>query len=45
MHEDPDGKPLLDRIAFGNGIGPATDAEYDDIRALKITISDHLLKK
>lgn len=44
MHEDPEGKPLLDRIAFVNGIGAATDAEYDDIRALKITISDHLLK-
>lgn len=45
MHEDPEGKLLLDRIAFTNGIGPATDAEYNDIRALKITISDHLLKK
>lgn len=45
MQDDPEGKPLLNRIAFANGIGPATDAEYNDIRALKITISDHLLKK
>ena len=44
MDQDPQGKQLLERIAF-KGIAPATDAEYDDIRALKLTISDHLLKR
>ena len=43
MNRDPAAKPLLDRLAF-LGIVPADDAEYDDIRALKLTVSDHLLE-
>ncbi len=44
MNQDPQGKLLLDRIAFLKGISAANDAEYNDTRALKITISDHLIK-
>lgn len=43
MNSDPAAKPLLDRLAFV-GIVPAQDAEYNDIRALKLTVSDHLLR-
>lgn len=44
MDHDPEGKALLARIAF-SGITGARDAEYDDLRALGLTISDHLLRK
>lgn len=43
MNSDPAARPLLDRLAFV-GIVPAHDAEYNDIRALKLTVSDHLLQ-
>lgn len=43
MNSDPAAKPLLDRLAFV-GIVPAQDAEYNDIRALKLTVSEHLLR-
>lgn len=43
MNTDPAAKPLLDRLAFV-GIVPAEDVEYNDIRALNITVSEHLLK-
>lgn len=44
MDQDPRGKLLLGKIAFSNGISAAHDAEYNDTRALKITILDHLIK-
>lgn len=44
MNQDPQGKVLLDRIAFSKGIGAANDAEYNDIRALTIIISDPAIK-
>lgn len=44
MDQDPQGKLLLDRIAFLKGISAVNDAEYNDTRALKITGSDHLIK-
>lgn len=43
MSGDPSAKLLLDRVAIA-GFAAATDAEYDDIRALKVTGSEHLLK-
>lgn len=43
MNADPAAKPLLDRLAFV-GIVPAEDGEYNDIRALNITVSEHLLE-
>lgn len=43
MHNDAVANPLLDRIAF-TGIAAAEDAEYNDIRALKLTALEHLLK-
>jgi phosphonate transport system substrate-binding protein len=43
MDQDMEGKKLLDGIAF-NGLTTAQDKDYDDMRALGITVSDHLLK-
>lgn len=37
MHRDVEGRVLLDRIAI-HGIEPAADAEYDDIRKLKLAL-------
>ena len=44
MDQDPQGKLLLDKIAFFKGISAAHDADYSDTRALKITISEQLIK-
>ena len=43
MDREDTGRALLKRIAF-KGIVPAKDADYDDMRALGVTISEHLLK-
>lgn len=43
MDGDDSGRALLKRIAF-KGIMPAKDADYDDLRVLGVTISEHLLK-
>lgn len=42
MDQDPAGRALLKAIGF-KGIAPARDAEYDDIRALRITVLDELV--
>jgi phosphonate transport system substrate-binding protein len=39
MHQDPQGRALLEASGF-QGIAPAQDAEWDDIRALGITELD-----
>lgn len=44
MDSDPAGAVLLQKLAL-KGISAAQDKDYDDIRALGLTISDHLLKK
>lgn len=44
MDADPAGQVLLKTLAL-NGITKAEDKDYDDIRALGLTVSDHLLKK
>ncbi len=44
MDQDPQGKQLLDRIAFSSGISAATDEDYNDIRMLNVTVSDKLIK-
>lgn len=43
MDQDEQGKKLLNGITF-SGIQTAQDKDYDDLRALGITISEHLLK-
>lgn len=42
MDQDPAGRALLKAIGF-KGIAPARDDEYDDIRALRITVLDELV--
>ncbi len=44
MDADPAGQALLKTLAL-NGLTAAEDKDYDDIRALGLTVSDHLLKK
>ena len=44
MNEDREGRQLLDGIDFAGGVAAATDADWDDVRALDIDLLDTLLK-
>ncbi|MCB1767475.1 MAG: phosphate/phosphite/phosphonate ABC transporter substrate-binding protein [Candidatus Competibacteraceae bacterium] len=44
MNEDSEGRKLLDGISFTRGVAAATDADWDDVRALNIGLLDTLLK-
>ncbi len=44
MHQNPEGRPLLDALGFKNGLETAEDAQWDDIRSLNITLLDKYLK-
>ena len=44
MDADPVGAALLKELAL-KGITVAEDSDYNDIRALGLTVSDHLLKQ
>ncbi len=43
MNTDPEGKKLLKTINF-KGLQAANNSDWDDVRALNITLLDHLLK-
>ncbi|TBR44987.1 phosphate/phosphite/phosphonate ABC transporter substrate-binding protein [Marinomonas agarivorans] len=43
MNSDPRAKPLLEAIKF-KGMQSAKNSDWDDVRALNITLLDHLLK-
>lgn len=44
MNSDAEGRALLKTINF-KGMEPATDADWDDVRSLNITLLDHLLQE
>ncbi len=44
MHQNPEGRALLDTLGFKNGLEAAADAQWDDIRSLNITLLDKYLQ-
>lgn len=40
LQEDSQGQPLLQSLGFKNGLMPARDADWDDIRALQLELLD-----